>query len=421
MKNNFQKILKLVKNNELNQSIEAINGILNHEKNFDLISLKGFVYLKLKKFNKSYSCYSLAIKINNKSFPCFFWRATASFELGEFEKSIIDFKKALTINSKLYEVYENIGKCYSNLGKNSQSVDYYNLALEINPNNPRLIEVLAEKLTETIAPSNKINNVIKIDRAIKNLQFKYSYNSIIENKNIINFFSKAEDIINKDFKNLSFNESQIFRKNNLKLNCDRHFTIFRNYKIIPKFCFSCIKVTIYIENVIDLVKLFFIFNYISLPNNNLRKCMIDLRADTKKNYKGFIYCRSYDEAQEIKNIVDDIIKKNISDKIEVNIKRGCSAFNKEYPGYENVIDSKIKYNNEWKKYEDAVDKKFPKFKLINKNQQTVSGISFHDIMIIKNWLFFAKLTNDNSYKKIETKINFNPFLEEIIKKNKFQN
>ena len=116
-----------------------------------------------------------------------------------------------------------------------------------------------------------------------------------------------------------------------------------------------------------------------------------------------------------------IYKKNISDKIEVNIKRGCSAFNKEYPGYENVIDSKIKYNNEWKKYEDAVDKKFPKFKLINKNQQTVSGISFHDIMIIKNWLFFAKLTNDNSYKKIETKINFNFFLKEIIKKNKFKN
>ena len=43
MKNNFQKILKLVKNNK--QSIYRGNGILNHEKNFDLISLKGFVYL----------------------------------------------------------------------------------------------------------------------------------------------------------------------------------------------------------------------------------------------------------------------------------------------------------------------------------------------------------------------------------------
>ena len=72
MKNNFQKILKLVKNNKLNQSIEAINGILNHEKNFDLISLKGFVYLKLKNSINHTAAILLQLKLTINLFRVFF-------------------------------------------------------------------------------------------------------------------------------------------------------------------------------------------------------------------------------------------------------------------------------------------------------------------------------------------------------------
>ncbi len=47
-----------------------------------------------------------------------------------------------------------------------------------------------------------------------------------------------------------------------------------------------------------------------------------------------------------------------------------------------------------------VDKKFSKFKLSRDNKETSKGINLKDILIIKNWLLFAKLTGDNSYKKI---------------------
>ena len=39
-------------------------------------------------------------------------------------------------------------------------------------------------------------------------------------------------------------------------------------------------------------------------------------------------------------------------------------------------------------------------------------------MIIKNWLFFAKLTNDDSFKKIAENINNNSNLKKIIEQNK---
>ena len=49
---------------------------------------------------------------------------------------------------------------------------------------------------------------------------------------------------------------------------------------------------------------------------------------------------------------------------------------------------------------ETVDKKFPKFLSNRKNRETVKGINLGDILIIKNWLLFAKLIGDNSYKKI---------------------
>ena len=414
----LQKIKDLVKNGKFHESLTLIDNIQNNEKNFDLITAKAYIYFNLKEFKKSYNCYSEAIKINENSFICFNLRATASFELGNFTSAIEDFKKALLINNKFYEPYENIGKCYSNLGYNKEAVKYYELALEHSPNNNRLIEMISEKFTELDTPLNTGSKISKTNLAIKNIKFDYSSNSTISDDLIKKIVNEAEHLINKNFENLIFSQTQIFRKNNLNLNCDRHFLIFRNYKIIPKYCFSCIKVTINLDNVVDLIKLFLIFDNISLPNNNLRKCMIDLRKNSKFNYKGFIYCRSIEEAKIIKEKVNEILKIKISKKLSANIKRGCSAFNDSYPGYENTESNKVNYNLDWKKYEEIIDKKFTKFKSIKKIQETTNGISLNDIMIIKNWLFFAKLTKDKSYEKIIKNVNLNPNLKNIIEQNK---
>jgi tetratricopeptide (TPR) repeat protein len=418
MINNLQKIKELIKNGKLIESLKSINNTPNHEKNFDLISLKAYIYLNLKKFKKSYDCYSVAININKNSFICFNLRATASFELGNFADSIKDFKEALLINNKFYEPYENIGKCYSNLGKNKEAIKYYELALEHSPNNNRLIEMISEKLTELTTPLNTESKISKINSAIKNLEYEYTLNSTINNGLIKRIINEAEILINKNFENLCFSQTQIFRKNSLNLNCDRHFLIFRNFKIIPEYCFSCIKVTINLSNVIELIKLFLIFDNIVLPNNNLRKCMIDLRKNSKANYKGFIYCRSIEEAEIVRKKINQLLKIKISEKLSANIKRGCSAFNDLYPGYEDPKNNQVNYNSDWKKHEKDIDEKFTKFQSIRKIQETTKGISFYDIMIIKNWLFFAKLTNDESYKKIIMNININPNLKKIIEQNK---
>ena len=415
---NFQKILELVKKNKFNDALNKIDEIPNHQKNFDLTSLKGLIYLNLKEYKKSYINYSIAIDLNKSSFFCFAQRGAASFEMGKFSDAINDFEKCFKLNNKSYIALENIGKCYSNLGNNSKAIQFYQSALDLDPKNRRLIETIAEKLTEMDIEDDKKNSISQINSAIKKIKYKYSPEIKIEDKDVKNLISKSENLINKNFSDLFFNQTQIFRKNNFDLNCDRHFLIFRNYKIIPEFCFSCIKVTINVNNVVDLIKLFIIFDNINLPNNNLRKCMIDLRLDSKSNYKAFIYCRSSEEAEYIKSKLNKIVKLNISDNLSFSIKRGCSEFNKKYPGYENSSKNLVTYNSNWKKYENIIDEKFPRFQFKDKKQETTKGISFYDIMVIRNWMFFAHLTKDKSYKSIQENIIRNPGLEKIVRQNK---
>ena len=44
----------------------------------------------------------------------------------------------------------------------------------------------------------------------------------------------------------------------------------------------------------------------------------------------------------------------------------------------------------------------------------LTGITLHDILSIKNWLFYAKKIGDNSYKEIYNKKLVSVFMEKIL-------
>ena len=207
-------------------------------------------------------------------------------------------------------------------------------------------------------------------------------------------------------KNISFNyaETQIYRRNKINLNCDRHFGIFNKYKIIPKFCFSCYKLQINIRNVLDLTKLYFYFNNLNLEKNNIRKCMIELREKVLGNYKGYLYANSIDEAQNLKEIIkNDLINYEINfEKIE--IKHGCTEYYEQYELYKNIqedVTDKI-YQKGWYKIEKDFDEK--NFIKENKKEKiydsTLNKFNLSDFLIIKNWFIYANIINDYSYKDI---------------------
>jgi tetratricopeptide (TPR) repeat protein len=416
MKGNFQKILDLVKIKNYHLALYKLNEINNHKVDLNLLNLKGLIYYNLKEFKKSQECFSSALKINNNSITSLTSRARASFELGEFNNSIEDLRRAMDINCELNSVYENIGECYSNLGDNDKALKYYKLGLEKNPDDFQLIEKFTEKLTVINKPIEFKNKILEINTSIKNIKYEYSSELKIKDDVIKKLYIEANNIINNNFNNLNFKKTQIYRRNSFFLNCGRQFSVFNNFNIIPKFCFSCIKVTIDLDAVIDLIKLFLIFENVKLPNDNTRKCMIDLRSTSKTNYKGFIYCRSIEEAKEVKAILDKIIKNNISENLDFKIKRGCSEFNLKYPGFDNINENIFDYNPDWKKYEESNDRKFPKYNLKKKKQKTNNGLSLNDIMIMKNWLIFAYCIKDESCKKIQTDIKISQHIKSLVQK-----
>ena len=69
-----------------------------------------------------------------------------------------------------------------------------------------------------------------------------------------------------------------------------------------------------------------VFGSAKLPNDNTRKCMVEIRPEISGTYKAFIYCKSLDEGKEILNIVQPIVDETIAKGIPVIVKRGCYEF-----------------------------------------------------------------------------------------------
>ena len=183
--------------------------------------------------------------------------------------------------------------------------------------------------------------------------------------------------------------------------------------MIPKFCFSCFKIQIDPQNILELFKLFFIFDGIKFTDNNWRKCMIETRPEISGAYKGYIYCSSMKEANKILQFISPTLNKFL--KCKINIKRGCSEFYKSFPNYKLTDENEtnfMKYNNEWQSIEKKDDSKIQNIEKIYKN--SINGLSLSDFLIMRNWLSYAKIIDDRSYKNITEDIPNSELVEGLV-------
>lgn len=195
--------------------------------------------------------------------------------------------------------------------------------------------------------------------------------------------------------------TQFFRGiNPFHVDCMRHMTIFTEFNVIPKFCFSCYKVSIEPRTVMELFKIMVFFENLKLPDDNCRKCMVECRDHVSGAYKGLIYCSSIKEGEEIKKWAQQIISNEISNKIQVTLKRGCSEYGLSYPEYAQMspIIKPMEYKEEWQQYEKIVDKDF------NFQPQPTTfnhpSYNFNDAKVMLAWLRYAAAIGDESYLKI---------------------
>ena len=131
--------------------------------------------------------------------------------------------------------------------------------------------------------------------------------------------------------------------------------------------------------------------------------MVEIRNKISGSYKGLIYCSSVDEANKILEEITPFLK--LLSNFKVSIKRGCTEFYNLFPNYK-ITDNNQKdymnYNKEWATIENNLEikKNFNKIKLTN----SVPGLSISDFLIINQWLNYAKVIGDLTYKKIELEL-----------------
>ena len=371
---------------------------------------------KANKFNEALDILNKSKNENENKYIFYFYRGIANLKLNKFSEAKEDFNKGITLNSKSPEIYSNLGILNYKIGKNEQAIENFIKSINLNSNFNQSTSCLINVLSHTEHYEKNNSDIVLTHNKLNQIDFNYSSQDFIINEKIKDYISKINSVVDNKLKNLEFNMTQIYRRHKPPLNCDKYKKVFNTYNAIPKFCFSCFKVQIELNNVVDLIKLFIIFDNIKFLNNNTRKCMIELRPNVSTKYKGLVYCSTIEESEIILSQLTEVSNKNINADINCKIKKGCTEYTFKYPNYDNLKDDAMTYNSEWEKYENLIDQQNPDLLFEKITRPTIKGLSLCDALVIRNWLAYAKLIGDESYTKITNQNFYSKFIERYLKK-----
>ena len=237
------------------------------------------------------------------------------------------------------------------------------------------------------------------NRKIRKINLGRDIKKRMSENNITKILEHADSILKSHDQRINYPETQAYRRDLTRLNCSRHERIFNVRNVIPKFCFGCFKVQVEPRTVVELIKLFLLFDWIVLKANNTRKCMVELRDGVSGFYKGLIYCSSLEEAESIHSSISTYVSELIDPNVPRSIKRGCSEFAQAYPEYglrdKKDANSLMDYPNEWEEIENAYDADHYSDRPLQ-GAPTLKGFSLSDFLIIKNWIGYARGIDDPS-------------------------
>ena len=340
--------------------------------------------------------YKKALEIKPDYVGAYFNTGNILKDTGDLEAAIDSYKKALEIKPDHAEANNNIGLTLKDKGDLEEAINSYKKALEINPDYFEAKENLISLLASYIPQKDNPNLIVKVNEEIRKVDIKDNASNIISDDQIVSLLSRSEDFISSFGLELRTKQDQIFRGNSM--NCERHLSIFDEHEVIPEFCFGCYKVQVEPRSIIDLIKLLVIFDQLELDENNTRKCMIEFRPEISGFYKGLIYCSDLNQANQIADHLDLIIKKSIGSELSATVKRGCSQYAISYPDYKEINHTGpqlMNYKEEWRVIEDDHDKKelmhVKELKRVN-----LPGLNLSDVLIIRKWIDYAKGIGDSS-------------------------
>ena len=308
----------LIKNNKFLEAIKGLDNLDEAEKRTaNFFFLKGISYLYLSEFNEAKINFSSALHLDDQNPNFYFYRSYALSKLNGYEESIEDLKKAISLKPNAAEFYNNIASYYQKIGANEEAINYFVKSIEKNKNSKEALDGLLSVMSQTKDINVFNSNIVLAHNELNKIKIKYNANDYIDDKNIKNLLNTTNTIIEKHIDKIQFNRVQTYRETQLSPNCNRHLKIFKTHNVIPEYCFGCYKIQVEVKNVIELMKLYLIFDQFKFENNNSRKCMIELRSNIPGEYKGLIFCKSINECEIILQDLSEVLFKNFNKKLIV--------------------------------------------------------------------------------------------------------
>lgn len=400
----IQHTFNLIKRGQVEEALNKTYILAKENKDNPIIfNLLGLVYIKKKKLDNAINNFKKAIELKKEYPEPYYNIGQILFQLGKFNQAEIYLKKAIQYKSKYLNALYLLGENYLYLGEYDKAAYLFSEVLDINPHHSDAFTRILEVLTLSKKKIEIENYIVLSDQKLKEINLHIDLNEKISNQILNIFFKDLFKILPQKLLSHESLNTQIIKNNENNLNCLRHFQVVKNYKVIPENCFSCFKLQVETKNVLELIKLYLLLNNIDFPNNNHRKCFIELRENIPGTYKALVYCSNIFELESIDTFLTPILKKALYEDIKITQKRGCSEFSNIHPEYKNLDKDKMMiYNSEWKKFENSIDEKIPQSEKSHERvySENIKNLCLSDILVILNWIRYAKNINDFSYKKI---------------------
>ena len=419
IKSFISEIIHLFQSGSTEEALIKSENLIKKEKEVPfLLNLNGIININLSNWDKAKISLKKAIDLDKNYVEAYNNLGIVYNNLGEIEKAIKNFSLSVKIKNDYANGYNNLGSAYDDLGESENAIKNYSKALEFDSKHAEAQKNLIHILTYYTPVKKNYNSIIVANENLRKIGNNFNL-KVTENKSdLATLFKSSNKAIQDNIKELTFFETQIYRRNTIDLNCSRHHKAFNKFNIIPKFCFSCFKIQIEPKNVQDLFKLFLIFDSLKLQNNNTRKCLIELRPNISGTYKGLIYCSSMEEVNKILKDITPILKKVIDNNLKIIAKRGCSEFADKHKDYKETNKEEtnfMKYNNLWEEKEKIIDINEAKNKKRKKDfKNSISGLSLSDVLIMNNWLNYAKEIDDTTYKNISEDMFYSDYISKTI-------
>ena len=414
----FSKLIKYYQNG---QFVDAEKLAVSITKEFPehqfAWKVLGVLFIQVGKLNESLNANQKSVELNPMDSEAHYNLGVILKSLDRINEAEASYKQAIKLKPDYAEAHSNLGITLKELGRLDEAMNSYTKAIELNPHLPESRENLLILLTSHVPHKEVLHPIFKVDQKIKKVNIKEKTSGIISDDKIIELLCKSSKIIKEHDLKLETNFTQIYRRNSTNLNCKRHKTIFNKFNIIPKYCFGCYKVQVEPKSIIELIKLFIVFDQIKFKENNTRKCMIETRSKISGFYKGLIYCSNLEEAYQVANYLEIVVKENIGSELHVAVKRGCSEYPFSFPDYKAINKSGaqlMNYNEDWKSIEESHDSS-SSIKLSKIQTPSLSGLNLLDILIIQNWIDYAKGIGDTSVHLLNQNMVFSPKIYERAK------